>query len=286
MYANTGYLNQVDVDLEDLNRPLIVESCGVYRLVRLATMCTSRPEGRQDYQLLYVASGRAFFTFHGVEKEVPAGNLVLYRPGVPQRYAYYASDHPELYWLHFTGSETEKILEENGFPADISCLYIGTDVEYQQLFLKIIWELQIQRPCFEDLLPLLFQQLLVMIKSRREEESRGMHRIKKEVEHAVQYFNENYSSSINIKDYAKSQNMSACWFIRSFRQYTGMPPMQYITSIRISRARDLLENTDYNVGEIASIIGYENPLYFSRIFKKTTGYSPSFYRNNLLSQHK
>lgn len=54
--------------------------------------------------------------------------------------------------------------------------------------------------------------------------------------------------------------------------------MQYITSTRIARAQGLLESTDYNISEIASIVGYENPLYFSRIFKKLVGVSPRKYR--------
>lgn len=62
--------------------------------------------------------------------------------------------------------------------------------------------------------------------------------------------------------------MSTCWFIRSFKQYTGMPPRKYLTSIRVKKAQELLESTDYGIGEIGSIVGYDNPLYFSRIFKK------------------
>ena len=57
-----------------------------------------------------------------------------------------------------------------------------------------------------------------------------------------------------------------------------MTPLQYILSLRISNAQSLLETTKYNVTEIASIVGYENPLYFSRIFKKQVGLSPSEYR--------
>ncbi len=72
--------------------------------------------------------------------------------------------------------------------------------------------------------------------------------------------------------------MSVSWFIRSFRHYMGMTPMQYITSIRINKARELLKNTDYSIQEISALSGYENPLYFSRIFHKQTGYSPSRYR--------
>lgn len=48
--------------------------------------------------------------------------------------------------------------------------------------------------------------------------------------------------------------------------------MQYILSKRLYNAEILLQNTDYNVTEIAEIIGYDNPLYFSRIFKKLRGY--------------
>ena len=54
--------------------------------------------------------------------------------------------------------------------------------------------------------------------------------------------------------------------------------MQYIVSIRVTNAQMLLETTNYNVTEIGNIVGYDNPLYFSRIFKKQKGVSPSEYR--------
>ena len=57
--------------------------------------------------------------------------------------------------------------------------------------------------------------------------------------------------------------------------------MQYILSKRLYNAKILLQNTDYNVTEIAEIIGYDNPLYFSRIFKKAKGISPSEYRKKI-----
>ena len=57
--------------------------------------------------------------------------------------------------------------------------------------------------------------------------------------------------------------------------------MQYILSIRISSAQNLLETTEYTVAEISDIIGYENPLYFSRLFKKQIGVSPSGFRERV-----
>ena len=57
--------------------------------------------------------------------------------------------------------------------------------------------------------------------------------------------------------------------------------MQFITSIRITNAQMLLETTNYAVNEIAHIVGYDNPLYFSRLFHKQKGCSPSEYRKLL-----
>ena len=54
--------------------------------------------------------------------------------------------------------------------------------------------------------------------------------------------------------------------------------MQYIISLRITSAMNMLDNTDYSMARIAEAVGYDNPLYFSRIFKKHTGMSPSDYK--------
>lgn len=61
----------------------------------------------------------------------------------------------------------------------------------------------------------------------------------------------------------------------------GFTPMQYILSIRISSAQSLLETTEYNIAEIAAIVGYDDPLYFSRLFKKQIGVSPSEFRKRI-----
>ena len=61
----------------------------------------------------------------------------------------------------------------------------------------------------------------------------------------------------------------------------GMTPMQYITSIRMTKAKELLETTDLTINEIGDLIGYQNALYFSRIFKKTVGTAPTAYRQSI-----
>ena len=98
---------------------------------------------------------------------------------------------------------------------------------------------------------------------------------------AVNYFHENYSKPISVSDYARDRGLSVSWFTRSFREYTGTSPAQYLISLRISAAQSLLETTDHNVTEIAELVGYDNPLYFSRLFRKQTGMSPSDFRRQL-----
>ena len=60
---------------------------------------------------------------------------------------------------------------------------------------------------------------------------------------------------------------------------TGITPLQYILSQRISNAQLLLESTDYSISEISNLVGYDNPLYFSRLFCKQRGMSPRNYRD-------
>ena len=102
--------------------------------------------------------------------------------------------------------------------------------------------------------------------------------VQDEMTRARQYFEEHYYEDISIEQYAASRSMSTSWFTRSFRNATGTSPMQYILQTRIRNAQTLLEITDDSISNIASIVGYDNPMYFSRLFSRAKGVSPTGYR--------
>ncbi|MCI9080573.1 MAG: AraC family transcriptional regulator [Lachnospiraceae bacterium] len=285
MYINSGYLNNSLIDFKDKSKPLIVGSCGTYRLIKHPKLPTWRPKGRIDYQLLYIAAGKAHFYFKDNEDTiVTAGNFVLYRPREMQRYIYYLQDQTEVYWVHFTGSQVKQILKEHHFPPEGHIINSGTSPAYQRIFRQMIQEMQLCRPHYEEFLSAFLLQLFILIERTTNENKIVNSFAHHEIEYATNYFNEHYNEDINISKYAASRNMSTSWFIRNFKLYTKTTPLNYILSIRIANAQSLLENTKYSITEIAAIAGYDNPLYFSRLFRKQTGFSPSEYRkqNNCL----
>lgn len=282
MYINSGYLNNSKLPYKDKSKPLIIGSCGIYRLRTKEHLPTWRPRGRLDYQLLYVASGKTVFYFNGEPKEVAAGHMVLFQPRQEQHYEYRAIDRPEVYWVHFTGSDVKNILKNYDIPLDKNVIYSGSSATYAYLFKEMIHELQTRRTGYEELLEMYLRQIFLLVQRSWEERKPTVSSyLQEEIDYARKYFNEHYNEDISIEEYAQSRGMSVSWFLRNFKQMTMKSPMQYILTIRINNAVSLLETTDYNVTEISTIVGYDNPLYFSRIFKKQKGVSPSDYRKSL-----
>ena len=131
----------------------------------------------------------------------------------------------------------------------------------------------------EEMLVLLLRHLLISFhRELTREHILKNEYLDHEMDNAVTFFSENYNQNINIDDYAASRGMSVSWFIRNFKKYTGSTPMQFIVGIRINNAQMLLETTTYSINEISKIVGYDNQLYFSRLFHKWKGYSPREYR--------
>lgn len=281
MYYNTGYLHHSKAVYIDHSRPLIVSSCGNFRFFSRPIFSTYRPNGRGDYQLLYIASGKAHFYIEEDKEEIiTAGHMVLYRPNDLQKYNYFAEDQTEVYWVHFTGNDVENMLDMYCFPTNEHVIYSGTSSDYISLFQKMIQELQFCKNSYESYLSLLLEQLFLLVKRFVTANQQRDSVIYKEIETAIHYFNEHYNESINIDEYSSSLGMSSCWFIRIFSQYTGLTPLNYILRIRITTAQTLLESSPHNIAEISRMIGYDNALYFSRLFKKYVGLSPSEYRRS------
>ena len=284
MYMSCGYLNIPEIPFADLSVPLLVCSCGNYRLSGDDRANVQRPTGRPDYQLLYVASGKAEFVIGGKAHQLTAGHMVLFRPDQPQHYRYHGKDRTQMYWVHFTGNQVEDILESSGFSSQDCIVFAGPDPSLHQVFDNMIYELQTRRPKFQAMLELYLRQLFLLSRRTQPLPATLTPALHQQMEDARRYFAQQYNTPINIRHYAAEQNVSISWFLRCFKQVTGQTPMQYILSTRITNAITLMRDTDWNLTQIAAAVGYDNPLYFSRLFHKQKGMSPSAYRKLLGDQ--
>ena len=114
--------------------------------------------------------------------------------------------------------------------------------------------------------------------SMREESTRGKYRTM--IQAAVEFMEENYSDeSLNLNKVACAANVSANHFSALFSQEMKQTFIEYLTALRMRKARELLRCTDKRSGEIALEVGYKDAHYFSFLFKKTQGCTPSGYRS-------
>ena len=285
MYINSGYLNNSKLPFKDKSQPLIVGSCGTYRLKTHKKLPTWAPRGRVDWQLLFVASGKTHFYIGGKDQIVTAGHMVLFQPKEEQHYEYFGEDKPEVYWVHFTGSSVKEILRSYDIPLDEHIFFAGTPAAYTQLFKNMIEEFQSCKVGYRQMLEMNLRQLFLMIqRTRLEKPPLVTTAVQQEMDFARQYFHDHYNEPINIEEYAQSRHTSISLFMRNFKKVYGVSPKQYILNIRMNNAQNLLETTDYTVAEIAAIVGYDNALYFSRIYHKQKGQAPSDYRKKMKEQ--
>jgi len=280
MYSNVAYIKNADTDSLSLS----INCCG-YEHSLEANSATQRPHGRSDYLLLYTAAGNVHIVTGNTEQIFPAGTVVLYKPNQPQRYKYMKDDQSESFWVHFSGKNVEGILSEFGMTSP-SIFFTRNLSDLNQLFLQLISECQSSKPYFLQSASLILQNIFLHIARNSvcqndmlpEETHKTPQNVLHEVTNAINYFNEHYAEKINIAEYAEKLHMSTCWFIRVFKKYANSTPTQYITAIRLSKAKSLLESTTLSIDEIAEKVGYSDYKYFSRIFKQHTGVSPFAYR--------
>ena len=97
----------------------------------------------------------------------------------------------------------------------------------------------------------------------------------KELESARTYIQANFRNKISIEALAERIGLSVSYFRKIFTEAYGQSPQQYIISLRINTAYDLLESGEVNVSEAATLSGFDDIYYFSTLFKKQTGFSPS-----------
>ena len=232
----------------------------------------SRPEGRDDWLLFYVAKEHETF-FLESEVEAPAGSFIIFRPGEKQHHIYRGNKTAEFYYIHF---ETEDISFSE---LESSKMYrIEPSSEISGIFEEIINDIQLKRPCHEKLSVFKFLQIMGILERKAlwGDDTHGKYL--NEIEMVVQKINRDYFENVSLDEYARMCRMSKYHFLRVFENVTGMTPISYRNRIRLERAKELLKDTNLSVHDIGARVGYTSQSYFCDAFKKEVGVSPANYR--------
>ena len=100
----------------------------------------------------------------------------------------------------------------------------------------------------------------------------------KDISFIKHYLETYYHESIQLEDLASMTHLSRFYISHSFKKEIGMSPMEYLIDIRIKESKILLRTTNYSISQVADIVGFTTPTYFSKQFRKSTGISPTDYR--------
>lgn len=98
---------------------------------------------------------------------------------------------------------------------------------------------------------------------------------------AKQYIDANQSEDLSLGQVAKAVNTSTFYFCKMFKKATGLHFTEYVSRVRIEKAKNLLLNPNLRVSEVAFEVGFQSLTHFNRVFKKVTGQSPTEYRSKL-----
>ena len=243
--------------------PIFLNNLGYYEDIR-SDIEVCRPEGRPDYQLVWVSRGEL-----EVEGRIlKNGEYCVLSPHQPQHYTYRHGKQTRYYWIHFTGNRVEDYLQGEALCAGCHGGN-GRGQETDTLFSSLIHAAIRDESINSAYATTLFHALLFLLASPAPREFPFLR---------AKTLLEDISAPVSIGDLARLYCMSAEHFIRSFKVAYGTTPTNYRIRYQLAQAKTLLSDTRLSVFSIAQACGFTEADYSSRLFKKLVGVTPSQYR--------
>ncbi len=257
---------------------LLLNSCGIDR-IGASRRGSLRPSGRMDYHILYIAEGECRVVLGGREYAAGAGSLILYRPGERQEYYFEGGSGSVSCFIHFTGRDAEAILRSLGlFGRNI--FEVPKSEALLAVFEQMHREFSLAQAAHEQVeAGLLLAFLGLCARGARIADLDIDGKRTAQVQRAIEKMYADMNKKLSVADLARECNFSLGYFSHLFRAVTGLSPHAYMLRLRIERAKNMLENTDLSVLEIALVVGFSDQNYFSRFFKEQTGEAPSAFRS-------
>ena len=236
------------------------------------------PAVRSFYLIHLVVSGKGFFSVGDKKYEIEAGSAFIIRPQTLVSYYADENDPWEYCWIGFNGADASRLVELVDFDEDTPVISFSPEYipNLKQAFLNIYENFGTSAQQETMTVSKLFEAFSIMINAapkKQPESSAARHYVK----NAIKYIQRNFSNSIDVSDIAAHIGLSRSHLYRIFVKHLALSPNEYLTQFRINQACILLRTSGLSIGEIASSVGFDDQLYFSRVFKKIKGVPPSHY---------
>lgn len=235
------------------------------------------PVVRNRYLIHHVVSGKGRYTVDQHTYEIHEGDTFIIYPNKVVSYVADESDPWEYYWVGFGGVDVKSLIAKTDFSPEHAVIHTQRGEELKEILLSIYHSSggEFYRHIAMVGYLYLFLSVLIACSEKKEEEVDILQVYSKK---AVDFISENYGTRIAVADIASHLGISRSHLYRVFMKYTGASPQSYLERYRIKQGSILLEQTSLSVSEVANSVGYEDPLYFSKVFKKWMHCSPKEYR--------
>jgi len=188
------------------------------------------------------------------------------------------------YFVTFQGEYFNKLLNKIFQPND-PIIHIGINEQIVKHFLEMLDCAKAQKSGFQAVLAGITMHTIGLIYSINKNQDYGSVSMQK-IQEACVLMRENIYDKFTPEDIAESINMSYSNFRKSFKQYTGIAPHQYMLQLKLSKIKDLLSSTEMSIQDIAMKLNFESADYFSYFFRSKTGINPLSYRKEIEKQRE
>jgi AraC-like DNA-binding protein len=233
------------------------------------------PEIRSHYLIVYVEDGKAMLYQKNKKLPFGKGQLLIMFPG--EKIFYKAQTDWSIRWIGLNGNGVNELFSLLNITPKYPFLTIPKDIPIVDLMEKI-YNAQNENTLSNKYktLSLLFELFSYMLASANKEPSyNSINDVIASAKNIIAY---NYNNHLNITAIAQKLFLAPAYFSRLFKATTGLSPKQYVTKIRIEKAKELLIHSKHSIKNISLTIGYQDPLYFSKLFIKQEHLTPSEFR--------
>ena len=234
-----------------------------------------------DFLLMICLDGKGQVSYKGTQQTVCAGQALLLPKGVPHKYNSDSHQPWSIFWVHMDGHLAEQFTSML-LPNDDSSLILDVPNmkevidEFEQLlacrqatyqFNNFVLASNILRKLFsffitQNQFPIANDQSLINLQI------------------VDGYLEKNIDTQVTLEEMAEISGLSKFHFAKKFQKQTGISPIRYFLELKIKHACELIDRTQLTIKEVSNRLGYDDPYYFSRLFKKIMGISPKQYRQS------